>query len=302
MIRVLKPGMLTTVQDLGRRGFAHFGVSPAGAADSVSLRMANLLVGNAENTAALECTLLGPVLQFESRATIAITGSATSTGVPLYQTIEVSSGQRLEVGNLLTGARTYIGLRGGIAVPEVMNSASTLLPAAIGGYLGRSVRTGDVLQRDDRANDTPRTLLNRNAYMKPVPGPIRVTETTQSDWFSPATIDKFQSSVFKVSEQSDRSGIRLQGDVIKADRNSELITEGVSLGAIQVPSDGQPIILFVDQQTTGGYPKIANVVAADLPRVGQLRPRDEIKFQFISFAEAVDVLRHQEASLREAFE
>ena len=302
MIRVLKPGMLTTVQDLGRRCFAHLGVSPAGAADSVALRIANLLVGNSENTAALECTLLGPILQFETKATVAITGSATSTGLPLYQTLEVPSGYRLEVGNLLTGARTYIAVRGGIAVPEVMNSASTLLPAAIGGYLGRNLRAADILQIDERATDSTRTLKNRASYQKRVESSIRVTETTQTDWFSAATIKQFQGSTFALSEQADRAGIRLQGDAVRADRSSELITEGISLGAIQVPSDGQPIILFVDQQTTGGYPKIANVIAADLPRVGQLRPRDEIKFQFVSFAEAIDVLRHQEASLREAFE
>lgn len=302
MIRVLKPGMLTTVQDLGRRGFAHLGVSPAGAADSVALRIANLLVGNPENTAALECTLLGPVLQFETRATVAITGSMTSAGVPHYQALEVPAGQRLEVGNLEDGARAYIAVRGGIAVPEVMNSASTLLPAAIGGYLGRNLRAADVLQIDDRATDSTRALLNRASYQKRIDSAIRVTETTQTDWFSAATIKQFQNSNFRISEHSDRSGIRLQGDAVKADRTSELITEGISLGAIQVPSDGQPIILFVDQQTTGGYPKIGNVIAADLPRIGQLRPRDEIRFQFVSFAEAIDVLRHQEASLREAFE
>jgi antagonist of KipI len=302
MIRVLKPGLLTTVQDLGRLGFAHLGVSPSGAADRFSLRLANLLVGNPENTAALECTLLGPLLQFDVRATIAITGSTISSGLPINQTLEVPAGQRLELGSLLSGARAYIAIRGGIAVPEVMNSASTLLPASIGGLQGRALRAADVLQMDECSTVPTRKLRNKSEFQKPTSGPIRVTETTQSDWFSAPTLLRFQSTVFKVSDHSNRSGIRLEGEPVLADRRSELITEGVSLGAIQVPADGQPIILFVDQQTTGGYPKIANVASADLSRVAQLHPHDEIKFQFVTFAEAVYLLRQQEQALREAFD
>jgi biotin-dependent carboxylase-like uncharacterized protein len=302
MIRVLKPGLLTTIQDLGRPGFAHLGVSPSGAADRFSLRLANLLVGNPENAPAIECTLLGPVLQFESKATIAITGSTTSTQLPLNQSVEVSSGLRLEVGSLLSGARTYIAIRGGIDVPEVMKSASTLLPAGIGGFQGRNLRAADVLQFGECQTVAPRRLVNRSNFKQPSEGPIRVTETTQSDWFSAPTLLQFQSSTFRVSDESNRSGIRLQGEPVLADRRTELLTEGVSLGGIQIPSDGQPIILFVDQQTTGGYPKIANIVAADLSRVAQLRPRDELKFQFVTFAEAVYLLRQQEQALREAFE
>ena len=302
MIRVLKPGLLTTVQDLGRPHYAHLGVSPAGAADRLSFRIANMLVGNPENTAALECTLLGPTLQFDSRATIAITGSSTSKETPLYQTLEVPAGQRLDIGSLLSGTRAYIAVRGGIAVPDLMNSASTLLPAGVGGYQGRTLRAADVLKISDCATVPTRKLVDRAAYSKVVSGPVHVTETTQSDWFSAPTLLQFQSATFRISDQSNRSGIRLEGDAVLADRRSELITEGVSLGAIQVPPDGQPIILFVDQQTTGGYPKIANVVSADLSRVAQLRPREEIQFQFVTFAEAVYLLRAQEQSLREAFE
>jgi antagonist of KipI len=302
MIRVLKSGLLTTVQDLGRLGFAHLGVSPSGAADRFSLRLANLLVGNPENTAALECTLLGPLLQFDERATVAITGSAISSGLPINQTLEVPAGQRLEIGSLLSGARAYIAIRGGIAVPEVMNSASTLLPATIGGLQGRALRAADVLQFGQCSTVPTRKLRNKSEFQKPTSGPLRVTETTQSDWFSAPTLLRFQSTVFKVSDHSNRSGIRLEGDAVQADRRSELITEGVSLGAIQVPADGQPIILFVDQQTTGGYPKIANVASADLSRVAQLRPHEEIKFQFVTFAEAVYLLRQQEQALREAFD
>lgn len=301
MIRVIKPGMLTTVQDLGRRGFAHLGVSPAGAADSFSSRLANLLVGNPESAAVLECTLLGPVLEFQSRATIAITGSATSKGLEINRPFEVSSGFRLDVGSLVTGARAYIAVRGGINVPLVMNSASTLLPAALGGFHGRALRTGDELSVGRRTSGSPRHLRENVRFLTPDSQPIRVTETTQSDWFSKDTLKQFATAIFHVSDQCDRSGIRLQGDPVLADRRSELVTDGISLGAIQVPSNGQPIILFVDQQTTGGYPKIANVIAADLNRVAQLRPRDEVRFEFVSFGRAVDLLREQEHELREAF-
>ena len=301
MIRVIKPGMLTTVQDLGRRGFAHLGVSPAGSADSVSSRLANLLVGNAETAAVLECTLLGPVLEFNSRATIAITGSATSKGLDINKPFEVSSGYRLDVGSLLTGARAYIAVRGGINVPLVMKSASTLLPASLGGFHGRALRTGDELSIGRRTSGPPRRLRDNVRFLARDAQPIRVTETTQSDWFSRQTINEFETATFHVSDQCDRSGIRLHGDPVLADRRSELVTDGISLGAIQVPSNGQPIILFVDQQTTGGYPKIANVIAADLTRIAQLRPRDEVRFKFISFARAVDLLRQQEHELHEAF-
>jgi antagonist of KipI len=183
-----------------------------------------------------------------------------------------------------------------------MNSASTLLPAAIGGFQGRALRAADVLTIGQCSTVPPRKLRNKSDFQSPISGPVRVTESTQSDWFSAPTLLRFQSTVFKVSDHSNRSGIRLVGDAILADRRSELITEGVSLGAIQVPADGQPIILFVDQQTTGGYPKLANVASADLSRVAQLRPHDEIKFQFVTFAEAVYLLRQQEQALREAFD
>jgi antagonist of KipI len=301
MIRVLKPGLLTTVQDLGRHGYTHIGVSPAGAADSVSSRLANLLVGNPEDAAVLECTLVGPVLEFYARGIVAITGSATSKEPTINEAFEVSSGSRLEIGSMLTGARAYIAVRGGIDVPLVMNSASTLLPASMGGFHGRALRVGDELSIGNRADHAPRKLLPNVRFLQPDPQPLRVTQTTQSDWFSSDVQKQFQSSVFHVTDLCDRSGIRLQGEAIVAERQSELITDGISLGAIQVPSNGQPIILFVDQQTTGGYPKIANVITADLKRVGQLRPRDEVRFKFISFERAVDLLRQQEHELHEAF-
>ncbi len=301
MIRVIKPGLQTTIQDLGRFGYAHLGLSPAGAADRFSFRAANLLVGNDENAPALEMTLLAPVLEFHSAATVAITGSALSSSIPTYELFEVSAGQRIELGSLTSSARAYLAVRGGFDVPQVMRSSSTFLPAAIGGHQGRALRVGDILQVANTAPGAPlpadagklRALISSR--------PMRTVAAPQSNRYSSEAMELFYSQAFQVSEASNRSGIRLAGAPIVSSDSSELLTEGVALGAIQVPSDGQLIILFVDQQTTGGYPKIGNIIAADLPRIGQLRPRDPVHFQLVTLDEAVEALRESEKLFHEAF-
>lgn len=302
MIRVLKPGVLTTVQDLGRPGYAHLGLSPAGAADSLSLRAANLLVGNPEDAAAVECTLLGPTLEFDAEATLAISGSASANGLPWNQTFTVAAGERLSLGALTSGARAYIAVRGGIDVAHVMDSASTFLPAAIGGYHGRALKTGDELPVGQHFAHAPRKL--RPGHLPPTTeaSPLRVLPAMQASWFGDDAYESFAHASYIVTDKSNRSGLRLSGDPIRALQQQELITEGIPLGGIQVPSDGQPIILFVDQQTTGGYPKIATVISADLPRIGQLRPRDEVKFHGTSLQQAWQILRDQERRFHEAFE
>jgi antagonist of KipI len=302
MIHVIKPGLQTTVQDLGRFGYTHFGVSPGGAADNVSFQIANLLVGNDANAPALEITLLGPTLEFEVSATIAITGRGALAATPMNETLEVAAGTRLAVGSLSAGARAYLAFRGGLAIPSVMGSCSTFLPAKIGGFEGRALRSGDKLAIGDRIRSGPRRLAAASlANLQPHSGPIRVTPSLQSHWFADETIERFYQQSFIVTDQSNRSGLRLAGEPILTTHHGELLTEGIALGAVQVPPDGQPIGLFVDQQTTGGYPKIANVVAADLPRIGQLRPREEIRFQPVGIPEAVELLREQERVIREAF-
>ena len=302
MIHVVKPGLLTTVQDLGRPGFAHLGLSAGGAADSVAYRLANVFVGNHPNASALEITLLGPVLEFGAETTIAICGSRTSTSLPVNEPIRVAPGDRLSLGSLLDGARAYLAVSGGIDVPAVMGSRSTFLPANIGGFQGRALQAGDQLQignstvRDARKlSPAIAALLQRGA------GPILATTSLQSDWFDRKVSQQFYEQPFAVTSQSNRSGLRLAGEPILPSRCDELLTEGVALGAIQVPPDGSPIILFVDQQTTGGYPKIGNVITADLPRLAQLRPGDEVRFQRTTIAEAVEMLRNQEKLLGEAF-
>ena len=282
-IHVLEPGFQTTVQDLGRFGYAHLGVSASGAADALALRAGNLLVGNAENAAVLEMTLTGAVLAFEATAVIALTGSDFDCGIPLWTAVEIAAGTVVRCGGTRSGARCYLAVRGGIQTPKVLGSASTHLVTGIGG---RALRKGDVLSVGNDAIRRPRTLP---VAPPAADGRLRATAGPQAAWFGA----ELYASAYHVTEASDRMGVRLRGPAIPSPAG-HMVTEGVSLGAVQVPPDGQPIILFVEHQTTGGYPKPANVISADLWRVGQLRPRDEVIFKRVTMDEALELLRWQE--------
>ncbi len=283
-IRVVSPGMLTTVQDLGRFGYAHFGISASGAADPLALRAGNLLVGNAENAPALEMTLAGGAFEFSAPTVISLTGSDFSSGLPLWCAVEVAAGQTVRCGRSRSGARSYLCVRGGIGVPLVMGSASTHLMTGVGG---RALRSGDTLAIGDAAVRRPRPAAHPPPMLPD--GPLRATPGPQADWFS----EELYSAAWRVSEESNRMGLRLRGPAIPSPAG-HMLTEGVSLGAIQVPPDGQPIVLFVEHQTTGGYPKPANVISADFWRLGQLRPRDEVRFQPVTIETALRLLRDQE--------
>jgi len=282
-IHLLEPGFQTTVQDLGRFGYAHLGVSASGAADALALRAGNLLVGNAENAAALEMTLTGAALAFEAAAVIALTGSDFASGLPLWTAVELAAGTTVRCGPTLTGARCYLAVRGGIQAPKVLGSASVHLVTGIGG---RALRKGDILSVGADAIRHPRT---RWAVPPAADGPLRITAGPQAAWFG----DELYTNAYRVTEASNRMGVRLDGPAIPSPPG-HMITEGVTLGAVQVPPDGQPIILFVEHQTTGGYPKPANVISADLWRVGQLRPRDEVAFRRVTMEQALELLRQQE--------
>jgi len=306
-IRLAKPGFFTTVQDLGRYGYAHLGISPGGAADPLSFRIANLLVGNEENAPALEMTLLGATLEFEESAIVAITGSSCEckTGLgqmPANTAFELPAGAVLQCGSMTTGARSYLAVQGGFDLPLVMGSASTFVAGHFGGLQGRRLQSGDVLQVRKHGSCGVRRIRSGALDSSRVAGPLRVTKGAQQDWFGPEAFEKLFSGAYVVSEQSDRTGLRLKGETVRPCEQSELLTDGIPLGAIQVPQDGQPIILFVDQQTTGGYPKIANVIAADMHRVGQLRPRDEVRFAEVTIQDAIQALREREERLMETFE
>ena len=280
-IRVLEGGAQTTVQDLGRFGWAHFGVSASGAADPLALRAGNLLVGNAENAAALEMTLVGGAFEFENDALIALAGSDFGAGLPLWTPLEVKAGGVIRCGPTRSGARCYLCVRGGLAVPRVMGSASTHLATGVGG---RALRTGDVLPVGDTEVRQPRRAAGPPPF--PRSGALRVTRGPQAEWFG----EELYRRAWTVSEESNRMGLRLLGEAIPSPAG-HMLTEGVTLGAVQVPPGGQPIILFVEHQTTGGYPKPANVISADFWRLGQLRPRERTAFDSVTIEQALTTLR-----------
>ena len=299
-IEVLSPGALSTVQDLGRFGYAHLGISPAGAADALSFRIANRIVGNEENTPAIEMTLIGATLKFDAACTIALAGAEVA-GVPMYEQVQMAVGDSLECGLLRKGARTYLAIAGGVKVPKVLGSASTHLAAGFGGFQGRALKRGDRLEV---SNVTSSSSIKNGSRLREISQPrkeIRVVKTERRGLFTPGAFERFCSSEYVVLEQSNRLGIRLNGSAIATCSPANFLTQGVSLGTIQAPPDGQPIILFVDQQTTGGYPVLANIIAADMHCVGQLLPRDRVKFRAVSIKEAIAALREQERCLAEAF-
>jgi antagonist of KipI len=317
-LEVLAPGLLTTVQDLGREGYGPMGVSPSGAADAIALRIGNRLVGNAVGGVALEMTLLGGTFLFSDGGVAAVTGSdfgamLDGAPVPEWTSFEVKPGQTLRLGPTRSGARSYLCVQGGIAVEPFLGSASTHLLSGLGGHEGRALRKGDVLKIGDaagaawegtdknarssgnarssnRARRVPAKALERIVPRKV----LRVTPGPQSDWFPQAAQEIFYSTAYRVSEEANRMGLRLEGPAIPEGAHGKMITEGVSLGAVQVTAAGLPIILFVEQQTTGGYAKIANVISPDLSSLGQLRPRDEIRFERVDFETARRLLIEQE--------
>jgi biotin-dependent carboxylase-like uncharacterized protein len=302
-IQVQAPGLQTTVQDLGRNGFGPIGVSPSGAADPISLRLGNRLVANDESAAGLEMMLLGGTFVFPQGAILALTGSdfgamLDDVRLDVGTSVEVRPGQTLRLGPTSSGARCYVCVHGGIAVKPFLGSASTHILSGLGGFEGRALRKGDVLRIGPATKPfRKRTIAPHALEHLSRHNVLRVTPGSQVDWFSESSLRSFYAGAYRVGEQSDRMGLRLEGAAITQRRAGEMITEGVSLGAIQVPAGGSPIILFVEQQTTGGYPKIANVISADLHRVGQLRPRDEIRFELVTFDAARSLLIEQEKLL-----
>jgi biotin-dependent carboxylase-like uncharacterized protein len=319
-IEIERPGLLTTVQDLGRRGFQHLGVPVNGAMDELSHRMANWLVGNADDEATLEMTLSGPTLRFRSDAVIAVCGAnmdARVDGEPLppWRPARVPAGARLVFGRCAEGARAYLAVAAGFDVPAVMGSRSTALRGGYGGFRGRALRRGDVvpLRSRDEAH-TPRwvRLLSRSrrgvAYPSwavahtEVPMPregqrIRVVPGRHWQSFPVAVRDQLTGPEYKVLLDSDRMGFRLEGPALEARRGNDVLSEGVVTGAVQVPPSGQPIVLMADRQTTGGYPVIAVVAAVDLPMMAQFAPGARLRFEMIAVAESHALLAARDREL-----
>ena len=304
-ITVLNPGLLTTVQDLGRIGYQQFGVSVSGAMDPRSTAIANLLVGNPDGEAVLECTMMGPHLHFNKGNCIAITGGdlgATLDGQPVetYRAVKVAAGQVLKFTMPKKGCRAFIAFAGGLDIPEVMGSRSTYMKAKIGGLNGRKLEKGDEI--GFRAPKTELKNMNfRSMASEFVPRPeytIRVVLGPQDDYFTEAGIQTFLSQVYTVTPEFDRMGCRLEGEVIAHKDGGDIISDGIAFGAIQVPSAGKPIIMLGDRQTTGGYTKIANVISVDFRILAQLKAGDKVRFEKVSIKAAQDALLTQRAALQ----
>lgn len=297
-ISILKSGVQTTVQDIGRYGYSHFGISSSGAADLFSFRLGNIIVGNTEELAGIEMTLLGADFQFNSDAVIAITGSPFNLSldrqeIPYNQSIHVKKNQILSVGITKGGARSYLLVKGGIKTENYLNSKTTHVMSGMGGFMGRPLKKGDMLEIDENSKINITDISNNLDEIDT--SIIRINKGLQSSYFSDSTWAAFTSKMFTVSEVFSRMGIRLKGNPIHSSKGNEILTEGIPLGAIQVPGGGEPIISFVEHQTTGGYPKIANVISADLCKVGQLKPGDKFQFELISFEDAEILRLEQEA-------
>jgi antagonist of KipI len=282
-IRVRRAGMQTTVQDLGRPGYRADGVPLSGAMDRFALRLANLLVGNPEGAAALEFVLLGPELEFAEDALVAVTGGDFG-GLPLWQPLRVPANTTVRFSAAREGCRGYLAVAGGFDVPAVLGSASTYLRAKFGGVEGRALREGDVLRAPTVGRTVaehwridPRILPEYSASPT-----VRVMRGAQASEFGRAFFD----APYKVTSQSDRMGVRLKGPTLVRHSQVELRSTAVVPGTIQVPADGQPIVLMADAQTIGGYPQIAHVATVDLPLMAQLRPGDLLEFAEVSLEEA----------------
>lgn len=306
-IEVLKPGALSLLQDRGRYGWQRFGVVVGGAMDEWAHRSANALVGNVRDEATLEATLMGPSLLFRQARVIALCGASLSARigqaeVPLNRAVLVREGARLDFGKRQGGMRVYLAVRAGFAVPPVMGSRSTYVRGGFGGLQGRALRKGDVLEvgaEEARIGRAEREALGERDFVEihppdivarrddaQAPGRVRAIAGQHWELFTERARSAFVETDFRISPQSDRMGYRLEGPRLERQREMEMISEGVTFGTVQVPPDGQPIVLMADRQTTGGYPQIAGIASVDLPRTAQLMPGHSLRFELISLAQA----------------
>jgi biotin-dependent carboxylase-like uncharacterized protein len=305
-LKVLSPGLYTSVQDLGRVGWQRLGVPVSGALDAAALRLGNALVGNPEGASALE--MLGSGASFEvlaETARIAVTGVGATLGiangssvVPAWRSLTLQCGDVFRVSLGAASVCGYVAVEGGVAVPSVLGSASTYARAAIGGFAGRALRAGDRLPLVlERAPERTEVWFPSS----PPAGsdqPIRVVLGPQHDHFTEAALAAFLDAEYRISQNSDRMGMRLDGPLLRHRAGWDIVSDAIATGSIQVPGSGRPILLLADHQTTGGYPKIATVISADLGVVGRRRPGQEIRFVMVSVEEAEELARAEPARLR----
>ena len=309
LVEVVSAGLLTTVQDLGRTGYQRFGIPVCGALDPVSLRIANILVGNAESDAGLEITALGPTIRFASDTVVALVGAdfaieVNGSEVRSWESVDVAAGSVLNIGAASDGLRAYLSIAGGIDVPRVMNSRSTDMKGVFGGFEGRALQDGDSLPIADSPHvaDWSQRRLPIDISRQPTFGQefhIRVILGPQDEEFTRSGIETMLTSEYRVTVDSDRMGCRLEGPDIAHETGPDIVSDGTALGSIQVPGSGQPIILLADRGTTGGYTKIATVIAPDIGLISQALPGARVRFHEVSVDEAHEALREQEEMIRE---
>lgn len=321
-ITVLKPGLLTTIQDLGRYGYQRYGVVVSGAMDTYAARLSNIIIGNDENEGVLEITLMGPSLNIEKGNLISITGADISPTIngeklPMGRPIYLNKDCVLKFGNCASGCRCYLAVAGGFDVPIFMESKSTYLRGKLGGKDGRTLKKDDVLETGNKS-ETSLKIINKlkelgekesfistkwyvknyKEYNSDV-SVIRVFEDRQFEKVSSESIDEFFKLPFVIDTRSDRMGYRLNGPKIKFKEDIEMISEEVSFGTIQIPPDGNPIILLADRATAGGYPKIAHIASCDIEKLVQLKPSCKIKFQKITLREAEELYLNRENYIKD---
>ena len=293
LFHVLKPGAFTTVQDLGRYGYLRYGVPVSGAMDTFAHVAANLLVANQPNQACLEITLFGPKLEVLTETEIAITGANLNPKIneakaPQWQTLKVHKGDVISFGMPRSGCRAYLAVRGGIKVPKVLGSRATCTRGGFGGINGRPLKTGNMIQGFDETKrlnyrlEMPEPLIPKypREYV------VHVVLGPQADHFTEKGIETFLSSIYTLTEESDRMGYRMEGPRIEHASKADIVSDGVLPGAIQVPENGKPIIMMRDAQTTGGYAKIATAITPDLSLLAQAKPGNTVKFEKVTLTEA----------------
>ena len=305
-IKVKKGGFLTTVQDLGRIGYQKFGMPVAGAMDNFSYRVANFLVGNKENEAVLEATLLGPELEFDCDISFAVTGANMKPAlngkeISMWESYKATKGDTLSLGVVTSGLRAYIAFSGSIEVPLLNNSKSTYLKTGIGGFKGRKLMNYDELE----IKVSDKIVYGKFMEPKYIPefkrkGNVRVVLGPQDDYFTEEGINTFLSTDgYKITKEADRMGYRLGGNTIKHKETADIISDGALFGSVQVPANGLPIILMADRQTAGGYTKIATVISTDLPMLSQMGEGSELVFEKITLEEAHKLYKEYEEKLSE---
>ena len=305
-IQIINGGFLTTIQDMGRYGYQETGMSVSGVMDTRAASLANILVGNDTNEAVIEITMMGPTMKFTEDEIIAVTGGdlgAKIDGKPVerYRAVLVKAGQTLSFMGMYGGSRAYIAFAGGLDIPVVMGSRSTNIKCGLGGFKGRRLLDGDYISFRAKRRYLP-YFLSRSLDLNEFDQDnitLRVIMGPQDDAFTAAGKETFLSSEYVVTSEFDRMGCRLEGPFIASKSTTDIISDGIAFGSVQVPSHGKPIILLADRQTTGGYAKIATVISVDIPKLVQRKTDHKVKFQAVTVEEAQELLALEAKEMNE---